>query len=230
MGEDSNTNEADKYYLMGIRCLERDDFYNATQYIKRAVRSGHSEAKRWIEKEDPDRRIEAENQYKFGLNVGYKPEWAAPYMEKAAKLGHEKAQAWINKFKNSGKKKKRKKKTGKRSKTQALPELQPGSGYVYILINASLPKNYLKIGMTTRDPEIRAEELSNHSGVPGDYVVAYKKLINNCKLAEELVHRKLEQSRLTSQRNDRQREFFILPLHKAISVIDGICQSMDEGN
>jgi TPR repeat protein len=236
MSDITNSNDAEKYFLMGRRCLERDDFYNATQYFKRAARLGHGEAKNWIETEEPDRRIEAENQYKFGLDaVTFKAEWAVPYMAKAAELGHEKAQAWLEDHKKQKieKKKKRKKAKGKKRKKstkESMPELQPGMGYIYVLINASLPKHYLKIGMTTRDPEVRAEELSNHSGVPGDYVVAHQKKTKDCKRVEELIHQKLEGFRLTGFRNDRQREFFVLPLHEAISAIDEICKSIDDIN
>ena len=63
-------------------------------------------------------------------------------------------------------------------------------GYVYILISPAFP-DLLKIGMTTRTPEERAKELSKGTGVPASFVVAYSELVNNCSLAESLLHEKL---------------------------------------
>jgi hypothetical protein len=46
-------------------------------------------------------------------------------------------------------------------------------GFVYVLINPSLP-SYVKIGKTTKDPSIRAAELSSATGVPTPFYVAYE--------------------------------------------------------
>ena len=56
-------------------------------------------------------------------------------------------------------------------------------GYVYILINASLQKNTLKIGMTRRTPEMRAEEMSEETGLPSEYIVAYERKVLDCEKA-----------------------------------------------
>lgn len=87
-------------------------------------------------------------------------------------------------------------------------------GYVYILVNPSLRDDMLKIGMTTRFPEVRAKELSSGSGVVHEYVVAYKKKVFDCRLVEHLTHKYLDRFRV----NDK-REFFKLPLASAITIV-----------
>jgi hypothetical protein len=49
----------------------------------------------------------------------------------------------------------------------------PDKGYIYILINPYF-KGLVKIGKTTRSSEERALELSKHSGIPAEFVVAYE--------------------------------------------------------
>ncbi|MEI6895553.1 MAG: GIY-YIG nuclease family protein [Colwellia sp.] len=91
------------------------------------------------------------------------------------------------------------------------------TGYVYILVNPSFRDNLIKIGLTTRTPEVRAKELSRTTGLPNEFVVAYKKHVFDCEVVEKLVHIYLEKYRS----NDR-REFFNLPTDRAISVIERI--------
>jgi len=99
-------------------------------------------------------------------------------------------------------------------------------GYVYIMINASFPKNVLKIGMTKRDPYERAEELSNKTGLPAEFQVAYEKRVQDCEKAERRIHKELKQYRTTAFRNDRSREFFQMPLKQAIPVVERICMDI----
>lgn len=94
-------------------------------------------------------------------------------------------------------------------------------GYVYILVNPGLRKNLLKIGRTTRDPEIRSDEISQGTGIPMPYYVAYSEETADCERAERLVHERLAHCRV----ND-SREFFVLPLREAISNIREICESV----
>ena len=60
-------------------------------------------------------------------------------------------------------------------------------GYVYILINPSL-KGLLKVGQTKKDPEERAKEISQGTGVPTPYIVAFKEEFNDCVETHELGH------------------------------------------
>lgn len=101
-------------------------------------------------------------------------------------------------------------------------------GYVYIMINASLAKNMLKIGHTTKEPEDRAKELSKGTGLPSDFVVAYDRRVKDCVLAEKLIHKELKKFRTTKTRNDRNREFFKMPLKKAIAVVDSVADIVGE--
>ena len=101
-------------------------------------------------------------------------------------------------------------------------------GYVYILINASLQKNTIKIGMTRRTPEIRAEEMSEETGLPSEYMVAYERKVSDCEKAEMLTHERLKQYRITHTRYDRDREFFKIPLKKAIPVFSSVADQFQD--
>jgi hypothetical protein len=61
--------------------------------------------------------------------------------------------------------------------------------------------------------------MSEETGLPAEYMVAYKKEVYNCEHVEALVHKRLQRYRITNKRFDRSREFFRLPLHKAIEAI-----------
>ena len=80
-------------------------------------------------------------------------------------------------------------------------------GYIYVLQNRDLRANLLKIGRTMKKPIERAKEISSATGVSQPYEVVWEEAVRDCHLAEQLVHRKLEQYRVTSN-----REFFELPL------------------
>ena len=86
-------------------------------------------------------------------------------------------------------------------------------GYIYILMNASMPK-LLKIGKTTKAPEERASELSVSTGVPTPYHVAYHVWVEDCDGTEKEIHDKLAPYRISNK-----REFFSAPLKLAISLL-----------
>jgi hypothetical protein len=92
-------------------------------------------------------------------------------------------------------------------------------GYLYILINPSLRPDFLKIGMTNRSPEIRAKEISQGSGVPSEFHVAYEAQVPDSDIAEKIVHRRLNEFRI----NDN-REFFCLPLKRAIQIVNEVTE------
>lgn len=87
------------------------------------------------------------------------------------------------------------------------------SGVIYILINPAF-KDLLKIGKTTRTAEERAAEISNGTGVPSKFVVAYEDIVADCDLAERRIFRALE-----NYRYENNREFFALKLKEAIPVV-----------
>ena len=68
------------------------------------------------------------------------------------------------------------------------------SGNVYILINPCMPE-LVKIGHTTRAPKERAKELSDDTGIPTPFFVAWHEEVNRCEEIEQIVHARLDQYR-----------------------------------
>lgn len=105
----------------------------------------------------------------------------------------------------------------------------PKLGYIYILINPAFNDGvsradhgaFLKIGQSTKDPRIRAEQLSASSGVMLPFQVAYYRQVNDANLAERQIHGALDQYRVNNS-----REFFLLPLAEAIIVLDQIADGV----
>jgi len=89
-------------------------------------------------------------------------------------------------------------------------------GYIYILVNPSMP-NMVKIGKTQRSSDNRASELSTGTNVPFHFEVGYEKLVSDCHLAEQIIHKKLSAFRV-----NRDREFFSIRLREAINVVNKI--------
>lgn len=86
-------------------------------------------------------------------------------------------------------------------------------GYIYILLNPAMP-GLFKIGKSIRSSECRAEELSNPTGIPFEFQVAYDVMVKDCNKAEKIIHQKL-----SSFRANKNREFFAIPLKQAIEII-----------
>lgn len=94
-------------------------------------------------------------------------------------------------------------------------------GYVYVMANPSMD-GLLKIGMTSRDPSLRANEVSSSTGVPHKFVVIHSVWALNCRVAEEAIHQELE-----SYRYSPNREFFCLPVKDAINTVDRIVDDIN---
>ena len=62
-------------------------------------------------------------------------------------------------------------------------------GWVYIISNPSMP-GLIKVGHSTKDPELRAREL-NGTGIPHSYVVEYEMLIEHPARVEQQAHKSL---------------------------------------
>jgi hypothetical protein len=88
-------------------------------------------------------------------------------------------------------------------------------GYIYVMINPSM-EGLVKIGKTTREPESRAKELSQATGVATPFYVAFSIFVLDCHSAEEFVHASLEHKGF---RNTANREFFQMPLRQAIEFL-----------
>ena len=89
------------------------------------------------------------------------------------------------------------------------------NGYVYVMVNPSIP-DMVKIGMTTKDPNERAKELSSATGVPTPFMLVYYKPFKNCYLTEQRIHQYLESKGYRVKNN---REFFNMPTNLAINVV-----------
>ena len=93
-------------------------------------------------------------------------------------------------------------------------EMEKSNGWVYVLTNEAMP-GLVKVGCTTRTPEIRAKELFEETaGVPAPFVVIYAAYTPEHKESEELVH-------LTLKREKRHynKEFFKCDPSVAIECI-----------
>ena len=64
-------------------------------------------------------------------------------------------------------------------------------GWLYVITNRAMPE-LVKVGFSTKDPQLRAQELGN-TGAPHPYVVVYDVLVHDPREAERLVHQKLNQ-------------------------------------
>ncbi|MEV4130003.1 GIY-YIG nuclease family protein [Nocardia sp. NPDC049707] len=87
------------------------------------------------------------------------------------------------------------------------------AGFVYILINPSF-SNMIKIGLTKDLAEVRASKLSQHTGIPTEFIVVYDELVTDCKSVEAQLH-----ERFASQRIRDRREFFWITPKEAIIAL-----------
>jgi len=96
------------------------------------------------------------------------------------------------------------------------------SGYVYILEVKDIALPVCKIGMTTRTPYERCDEINNSS--TGDFIwsVAHYIAVDNCKKLESLVHSKLAPLR------QKGREFFNISADDANTALISIFENQTE--
>ena len=85
--------------------------------------------------------------------------------------------------------------------------------YVYVLVNKSMP-DMVKIGMTVREVEERAKEISGATGVPTPFKLEYIFRCSNGMELESEIHRHLKEFR-----PNNQREFFDISLDKAMEAV-----------
>lgn len=100
--------------------------------------------------------------------------------------------------------------------------MKMNSGYVYILEVKDIDLPVCKIGMTTRDPYDRCQEINNSS--TGDFLwtVANWLLVDNCERLERLLHSKLAPLR------QRRREFFNIRPEDAYTALTSIFDNQEE--
>ena len=83
-------------------------------------------------------------------------------------------------------------------------------GWVYIITNKSMP-DLVKVGYSTKDPQLRAEEL-NHTGSPHPYTTVYDALVIHPYQIEQQVHKLLVEKK-------EGKEWFRCSISEAITAI-----------
>lgn len=83
-------------------------------------------------------------------------------------------------------------------------------GWVYLITNKAMP-DLVKIGFSTKDPVLRAEEL-NHTGAPHPYEVVYDLLVINPYQIEQQTHKFLAEKR-------EGKEWFRCSIAEAVAAI-----------
>lgn len=96
------------------------------------------------------------------------------------------------------------------------------NGFIYVLINESF-KGLIKIGKTTVSSVERARQLSNSTGVPTPFKVAYEIYSEDCNGLEKEIHLELHDFRVNPN-----REFFNYPLNKAIELIQRLSKGQEK--
>ncbi len=94
-------------------------------------------------------------------------------------------------------------------------------GYVYILVNKSMP-GLVKIGQTTKSPEERAKELSSTTGVPTPFEVAYALHSLQYESLEKRMH-----TTLAERRTNNNREFFEVSVDEAKTLLNKLASPID---
>ena len=91
-----------------------------------------------------------------------------------------------------------------------------GDQWVYVLRNSSMPGLY-KVGYTKLTPDERAKQLSNATGVPVPYEVAWAYRCFNGELLEGEVHHAMKKYRVNNA-----REFFRMRLGDIQEIVEKI--------
>lgn len=92
-----------------------------------------------------------------------------------------------------------------------------GMGWVYAMVNPAVRDKVFKIGRTSRWPWERAGELTNGSGVYGEFFPVYFVHVGNRMVAESQAMKLLSSFRAT-----HGKEFFEAPLPKLLDALDEV--------
>lgn len=91
----------------------------------------------------------------------------------------------------------------------------PTPGYVYLLINYSMP-GLVKVGRTTRPPVERTTELSSATGVPTPFQLVFEVFVPDCVEAEANLVNLLTEG---GYRLSENREFFEAPIDEVVKLM-----------
>lgn len=94
-------------------------------------------------------------------------------------------------------------------------------GYIYVMRSAAHDKNVFKVGLTRRTPEKRSKELSSSTSSLDHFHVMEEWDVNDCVLAEKIIHEKLSRFRVNPK-----REYFKAPYKEIFKVIDEVIDSL----
>lgn len=98
----------------------------------------------------------------------------------------------------------------------------PNAGYIYVMRSPQLPVNTFKIGLTTKTPEERADQLSKTS-VPDRFFVMNEWEVADCKDAEAQIHTLLDKYRV-----DPRREFFSLEMKTITETVQKVVEDINK--
>lgn len=98
-------------------------------------------------------------------------------------------------------------------------------GYVYILTNPSFREDWVKIGKSSREVNVRSKELDN-TAVPLPFEIFATIRTIKYNEVEKLVHKTID--RLTDLRIRQNREFFNVAPQVALDIFKDIAQTIDD--
>jgi len=99
------------------------------------------------------------------------------------------------------------------------------AGYIYVMRSAAHDKDIFKVGLTRRDTDVRAKELSRSTSSPDQFLVVEEWFVNDCVLAEKLIH-----SRLSEYRINPKREYFKARYNIIFSAVDEVINELEQLN
>jgi hypothetical protein len=102
-----------------------------------------------------------------------------------------------------------------KSREPALPE-GPDPGWLYVMRSAAHPPSVFKVGLTRRETNTRARELSR-TGSPDHLLVVTEWPVSDCATVERAIHDELAPFRVTPA-----REFFDIPLQDLVGVVNRV--------
>lgn len=88
--------------------------------------------------------------------------------------------------------------------------------YVYILTNDFIPNSY-KIGYTSRHPNLRASEINQATGIPGDWVVAYSWQVEEGYVMEQKIFKMLHKYRINKKEIFEIKDMNILQIKEKVN-------------
>lgn len=98
-------------------------------------------------------------------------------------------------------------------------------GYVYILTNPSFREDWVKIGKTDREVNIRSKELDN-TAIPLPFEIYATIKTSKYEILEKQIHKILTE--LADKRIRKGREFFNIKPEDALTYVKGIAEMLDD--